>query len=90
MGFVSIFLSEPLVSGYTTGVAILVFTSQVSHIFGIKLTIHPLISRFPDILNFPRVSDECGSQVARAVALCGCQSLFDESGALQAHELIND
>eukprot|EP00731_Ephydatia_muelleri_P022016 Em0014g607a len=63
MGFVSIFLSEPLVSGYTTGVAILVFTSQVSHIFGIKLTIHPLISRFPDILNFPRMWVEVFRQV---------------------------
>lgn len=33
-GFISIFLSEPLVSGYTTGAAVHVFSSQLRHIFG--------------------------------------------------------
>ena len=35
LGFVTMFLSEPLVSGYTTGAAFHVFTSQVRSIFGI-------------------------------------------------------
>ena len=34
LGFISIFLSEPLVSGYTTGAAVHVFTSQLRHITG--------------------------------------------------------
>ena len=37
-GFITIFLSESLVSGYTTGAAVHVFTSQIKHIFGLSLT----------------------------------------------------
>ncbi|XP_074646669.1 prestin-like isoform X2 [Tubulanus polymorphus] len=37
LGFLTIYLSDPLVSGFTTGAAMHVFTSQVSHIFGIKV-----------------------------------------------------
>ena len=36
LGFITIFLSESLVSGYTTGAAVHVFTSQVKHIFGLN------------------------------------------------------
>ncbi len=35
MGFIAIFLSEPLISGYTTGAAMHVFTSQLQHITGL-------------------------------------------------------
>ena len=34
-GFITYFLSEPLISGYTTGAAIHVFTSQLQHITGL-------------------------------------------------------
>ncbi|XP_052823905.1 sulfate transporter isoform X3 [Octopus bimaculoides] len=37
LGFVTTFLSDPLVSGFTTGAACHVFTSQVKHVFGVKM-----------------------------------------------------
>ena len=37
LGFVAVYLSDPLVSGFTTGAAVLVFTSQVKHILGLKV-----------------------------------------------------
>lgn len=37
LGFVAVYLSDPLISGFTTGAAILVFTSQVKHILGLKI-----------------------------------------------------
>lgn len=33
-------MSETLVSGFTTGAAVLVLTSQMKHVFGIKLPRH--------------------------------------------------
>ena len=39
LGFVTIFLSEPLISGYTTGAAMQVFTSQLQHITGLASAI---------------------------------------------------
>ena len=35
LGFITIFLSDPLISGFTTGAAFWVFTSQVKHIIAI-------------------------------------------------------
>ena len=35
LGFVAVYLSDPIISGFTTGAAILVFTSQVKHILGL-------------------------------------------------------
>ncbi|XP_033647482.1 pendrin-like isoform X2 [Asterias rubens] len=37
LGFVTIYLSEPLVRGFTTGAAVHVFTSQFRHLFGIRV-----------------------------------------------------
>ena len=37
LGFVAVYLSDPIISGFTTGAAILVFTSQVKHIFGLEV-----------------------------------------------------
>jgi MFS superfamily sulfate permease-like transporter len=37
LGFVTAFLSDAFISGYTTGTAVLVFTSQLSDIFGLTL-----------------------------------------------------
>ncbi|XP_041349983.1 solute carrier family 26 member 6-like isoform X3 [Gigantopelta aegis] len=37
LGFVAVYLSDPLVSGFTTGAACHVFTSQIKHIFGVKI-----------------------------------------------------
>lgn len=43
LGFVTTYMSDPLVSGFTTGAAVHVFTSQVKYIFGLK------IKRFPNL-----------------------------------------
>lgn len=37
LGFVAVYLSDPIISGFTTGAAILVFTSQVKHILGLSV-----------------------------------------------------
>ncbi|XP_067683915.1 prestin-like isoform X1 [Haliotis asinina] len=37
LGFVTVYLSDPLVSGFTTGAACHVFTSQIKHIFGVQM-----------------------------------------------------
>lgn len=37
LGFVATFLSDPLVSGFTTGSAVLVVNSQMKHILGLKV-----------------------------------------------------
>ncbi|CAF0756722.1 unnamed protein product [Didymodactylos carnosus] len=37
LGFVTAFLSDAFISGYTTGTAVLVFTSQISDIFGLTI-----------------------------------------------------
>ncbi|XP_064398686.1 sulfate transporter-like isoform X3 [Halichondria panicea] len=47
-GFITIFLSTALVSGYTTGAAIHVFSSQLKHITGIN------IPRTPGVLSVPK------------------------------------
>lgn len=36
LGFITIYLSDPLVSGFTTGAACHVFTSQIKYVFGVK------------------------------------------------------
>ena len=55
LGFITIFLSEPLISGYTTGAAVHVFTSQLQHITGLGETIKVA----PGLFRIPRVRDEC-------------------------------
>lgn len=40
LGSLSVLMSEFLVSGFTTGAAVLVLTSQMKHIFGLKLPHH--------------------------------------------------
>ena len=37
LGFVAVYLSDPIISGFTTGAAVLVFTSQVKHILGLTV-----------------------------------------------------
>ena len=37
LGFVATFLSDPLISGFTTGSAVFVVISQLKHIFGLKV-----------------------------------------------------
>ncbi|XP_055316397.1 solute carrier family 26 member 6-like isoform X2 [Sitodiplosis mosellana] len=50
LGIMSSLLSETLVSGFTTGAAIHVFTSQVKDLLGIKLS--PVVGNFKIILNY--------------------------------------
>jgi len=59
LGFISIFLSEPLVSGYTTGAAVHVFTSQLRHITGIDVNVPPGILRVPNtwIQTFGKITE---------------------------------
>uniref|UniRef100_A0A1I7ULN4 STAS domain-containing protein n=2 Tax=Caenorhabditis tropicalis TaxID=1561998 RepID=A0A1I7ULN4_9PELO len=40
LGFLTTYLSDPLVSGFTTGAAVHVFTSQLNKVFGVKLPRH--------------------------------------------------
>ena len=40
MGFVALFLSDPLISGFTTGAAVYVFSAQIKYFFGIDLQRH--------------------------------------------------
>ena len=37
LGFVTIYLADPLISGFTTGATCHVFTSQVKYVLGIKV-----------------------------------------------------
>lgn len=37
MGYLSSFLSDPLISGFTCGAAVHVFSSQVAHLFGVPV-----------------------------------------------------
>lgn len=50
LGFVTVYLSRPLVSGFTTGAAFIVFTSQVKYFFGIDMP------RYAGALALPKVS----------------------------------
>ena len=36
LGFVTVYLSDPLISGFTTGAACHVYTSQIKNIFGVE------------------------------------------------------
>ncbi|XP_060593514.1 prestin-like isoform X2 [Ruditapes philippinarum] len=36
LGFITVYLSDPLISGFTTGAACHVFTSQIKHVFGVS------------------------------------------------------
>ena len=59
LGFVAVFLSEPLISGYVTASGLITVTSQISNIFGMKIHFNPIVPNYPDILSVPRVSHEC-------------------------------
>ena len=37
MGYLASFLSDPLISGFTCGAAVHVFSSQVPHLFGVDV-----------------------------------------------------
>ena len=52
------FLSEPLVSGYTTGAAVHVFTSQLRHIVGVPssaVRVDPGVFALPKVCDFSTV-----------------------------------
>lgn len=51
LGFVTIYLSDPLVSGFTCGAACHVFTSQVKHVFGIS------VPRYSGVFVIPKVTN---------------------------------
>lgn len=61
LGFLTVYLSDPLISGFTTGAACHVFTSQVKHIFGISMGRHngafKLVYSYRDIfINLPETN----------------------------------
>jgi len=37
LGFLASFMSDPFISGFTTGAAVHVFSSQIKHVFGVKV-----------------------------------------------------
>ncbi|XP_013411873.1 solute carrier family 26 member 6 [Lingula anatina] len=41
LGFITNYLSDPLVSGFTTGAACHVFSSQIKHVFGVSVKTEP-------------------------------------------------
>lgn len=49
LGFVTSYLSEPLVNGFLTGSAVHVLTSQLSLLFGITLTGYSGILKIPKV-----------------------------------------
>lgn len=55
LGVITILLSESLISGYTTGAAVHVLTSQLKHIIGVKVSIR-------GVWSIPRVI-QCYSHV---------------------------
>ena len=62
LGFMTTFLSEPLVSGYTTGAAVHVFTSQLRHIVGVPssaVRVDPGVFALPRVCDFPTVFNLC-------------------------------
>ncbi|CAG5129716.1 unnamed protein product, partial [Candidula unifasciata] len=61
LGFLTVYLSDPLISGFTTGAACHVFTSQIKHIFGIPMGQYSgafkLVYSYRDIfLNLPKTN----------------------------------
>lgn len=50
LGFVTCYLADPLVRGFTTGAAFHVFTSQFNKLFGVP------VPRYSGILSIPKVS----------------------------------
>jgi MFS superfamily sulfate permease-like transporter len=38
LGFMASFMSDPFISGFTTGAAIHVFSSQIKHVFGVHVS----------------------------------------------------
>ena len=50
LGFVATFMSDPMISGFTTGSAVLVVISQVKHILGLKVPQIPAPLAAPKVL----------------------------------------
>lgn len=75
-------MSDPLVSGFTTGAAVHVFTSQVKYVFGLK------IPRFPNLFQIIYVSginsneqiSLCKNTMQKPSDLCVSISLSDIQG----------
>lgn len=55
LGFVTSYLSEPLVNGFLTGSAVHVLTSQLSLLFGITLTGYSGILKIPKVNQFFKI-----------------------------------
>lgn len=51
LGFLATFMSDPMISGFTTGSAVLVVISQVKHILGLK------VPQIPAPLAAPKVNN---------------------------------
>ena len=70
------FLSEPLVSGYTTGAAVHVFTSQLRHIVGVPssaVRVDPGVFALPRVCDFSTVFQfVCCNSAYVFVCVCVC------------------
>ena len=66
LGFITTFLSEPLISGYTTAAAVHVITSQLRHIVGVPSS---AIRVDPGVFALPKVCTLIINQFAVAIVL---------------------
>ena len=66
LGFITIFLSDALVSGYTTGAAVHVFSSQLRHVVGLSSS---EVKVDPGAFSLPQVCVLC---LCVCVCVCMC------------------
>ena len=72
LGFITIFLSEALVSGYTTGAAVHVFSSQLRHIVGLNSS---EVKVDPGAFSLPQVCVSVCVYLCVYVCACVCVCL---------------
>ncbi|CAI5450628.1 unnamed protein product [Caenorhabditis angaria] len=71
LGFLTTYLSDPLISGFTTGAAFHVFTSQLNKVFGVKLARHEGIGMIVKMLRDLFLSLNATNFMALAISLGG-------------------
>ncbi|KYO20148.1 sulfate transporter [Alligator mississippiensis] len=63
LGFIAVYLSEPLLSGFVTGSSLTILTSQMKYLLGLKIPRHEgigsLILTWVDIFRYIRITNIC-------------------------------
>ncbi|CAB3398409.1 unnamed protein product [Caenorhabditis bovis] len=86
LGFLTTYLSDPLVSGFTTGAAVHVFTSQLNKVFGIKLSRHEGIGMIVKMFRDMALSMGSVNFVALGISIFGL--LFLDLGRTYLNPLV--